>query len=152
MLKHLLIVYHSQSGGTRVLVEAALKGALTEPGVDTRLIPAMEAGVNDLLWADALLFATPENFGSLSGGLKDFFDRTYYPVQEQSLNLPYGVIISAGNDGSGALRQLETIAKGYPLRCVAEPIIIRGLPSAAAMGQCQDLGTALAAGLAMGIY
>ena len=112
----------------------------------------MEAAANDLLWADAVIFASPENFGYLSGGLKDFFDRTFYADGIQPLNLPYGVIISAGNDGAGALRQLERIVKGYPLRCVAEPIISRGPPSMAGFKQCQELGAALAAGLAMGIY
>ncbi len=151
-MKHLQIIYHTQSGSTRALAEAALKGALNEPEVETRLLPAMEAGVDDLLWADALIFATPEYFGDMSGGLKDFFDRTFYAVEPQQLNLPYGVIISAGNDGSGALRQLERIAKGYPLRCVAKPLIIPGKPSTPAFAQSEELGNALAVGLSIGMY
>ena len=151
-MKHLLIIYHTQSGSTRDLAEAALRGASSESSVETQILPAMEAGVDGLLWADALVFATPENFGYLSGGLKDFFDRTFYAVESRQLNLPYGVIISAGNDGSGALRQLERIASAYPLRCVAEPIISLGQPSPGRLQQCKELGSALAVGLSMGIY
>ncbi len=125
---------------------------MQEGEVEARLLLAMEAGVEELLWADAVVFATPENFGYMSGGLKDFFDRTFYAVEARQLSLPYAVLISAGNDGSGALRQLERIAKGYPLRNVAEPIIIRGRPTATAFAQCQELGAAMAAGLSMGIY
>ena len=151
-MKHLLIVYHTQSGSTRTLAEAVLTGASTESGTETRLLPAMEAGVNDLLWADAVIFGTPENFGYMSGGLKDFFDRTFYAEGVQQQNLPYGVIISAGNDGTGALRQLERITKGYPMNCVAEPVISRGQPSVEIITQCEELGAALATGLSMGIY
>ncbi|ARN75940.1 flavodoxin family protein [Oceanicoccus sagamiensis] len=151
-MKHLLIIYHSQSGTTRALAEAVLRGAVTEPLIEPRLVPAMEAGVEELLWADALVFATPENFGYISGGLKDFFDRTYYAVASRQINLPYAVIISAGNDGTGALRQLQRIAKGYPLRCVTEPVILVGELSTEGLAASEELGAAIAAGLGMGIY
>ena len=152
MKKRLLIIYHTQSGSTRRLAEAVLRGALTEPEVDVRLLRAMEAGIDDLLWCDGVIFGTPENLGYMSGGLKDFFDRTYYPAQPQQLNLPYGVFVSAGNDGSGAVRQLERIVKGYPLRCVAEPIIVCGEVTVSGEQRCEDLGAALAAGLSLGIF
>ena len=151
-MKHLLIIYHSQSGSTRGLAESVLQGALAESEVETRLLPAMEAGVDELLWADALVFGTPENFGYMSGGLKDFFDRTFYAVEARQLNVPYAVFISAGNDGTGALRQLERIAKAYPLRCAVEPLVVQGRPTSSAFAQCEELGAALAAGLSMGIY
>jgi multimeric flavodoxin WrbA len=152
MKKRLLIIYHTQSGSTRCLAEAALKGALTEPEIEVRLLRAMEANIDDLLWSDGIIFGSPENLGYLSGGLKDFFDRTFYPAQPHQLNLPYGVFVSAGNDGTGALRQLERIVKGYPLRCVSEPIIVRGEVTKSGLKRCEDLGAALAAGLSMGIF
>ncbi len=151
-MKRLLVVYHSQSGRTRRLAQAVLRGARREEGVEARLLPAMEAGVADLLAADALLFGTPENLGYISGGLKDFFDRTFYPAQPHALNLPYSLFVSAGNDGRNAVRQVERIARGYPLRLVAEPLIVLGEPDAAALQRCEELGQTLAAGVALGIF
>lgn len=148
----LLMVYHSQSGTTEALMGAVNEGAALEQGVDCRMIPAMEAGTEDLLWCDGVIFGSPENLGYLSGGLKDFFDRTFYPAQPHELNIPYAVVISAGNDGSSALRQLQRIAMGYPMRCVAEPLILKGEVCADSLQRCRDLGQAMAAGLSMGIF
>ena len=152
--KHLLIVYHTQTGHTEAMARAAAHGA-SDPvveGVEVRLRRAVEAGLADLLWADAAAFGTPENFGQLSGGMKDFFDRTYYPAQGRIEGLPYAVFISAGNDGRGALEGLRRIARGYPLREVREPIIVRGGLDASLLARCRELGLALAAGLEAGIY
>ncbi len=151
-MKRLLIVYHSQSGSTRRLAEAVWRGASAEQDLELRLLRAMEAGCDDLLWCDGVIFGSPENLGYLSGGLKDFFDRTFYPAEPHALNIPYAVFISAGNDGSGAVRQLQRIVKGYPMRCVAEPVIVRGDVSAEGLNRCEELGAALAAGLSLGIF
>jgi len=151
-MKHLLIIYHSQSGSTRKLAEAVLRGALLETDVETRLLRAMEATTEDLLWSDAIIFGTPETLGYMSGGLKDFFDRTFYPAEPFQLNIAYGIFVSAGNDGSGAIRQIQRIAKGYPLREVAEPIIVCGEVDGAGLQSCEELGNAMAAGLSLGIF
>lgn len=151
--KRLLIVYHSQTGHTRAMAVAVLGGAgAFAEDTETRLKPALEAGIDDLLWADGLLLGTPENFGYMSGGLKDFLDRTFYPAQGRVESLPYGVFISAGNDGTGALAAIERIALGYPLKRVAEPVIVRGELDAAALARCEELGQTLAAGLALGVF
>lgn len=150
--KHLLIIYHSQSGATRRLAQAVLEGAAIEPEVNCRLLEAMQASLADLLWCDAVIFGSPENLGALSGALKDFFDRTFYPAQPYQLNLPYGVFISAGNDGAGALKQLQSIARGYPLKAVIDPVIVRGVPDADGIERCQQLGATLAAGINLGVF
>ena len=152
-MPRLLIVYHSQTGNTKAMAEAARQGA-TDPlieGVDVRLKTVADAGPADLLAAQGLLLGTPENFGYMSGGMKDFLDRTFYPVEGKLRPLPYAVFISAGNDGEGALRAIRRIAGGYPFVEVQDPIIARGdvephLPA------CRELGMTLAAGLEAGVY
>jgi len=151
-MKRLTIIYHSQSGNTRQLAEAVAAGAREEEGLIVSLKTAFNAELEDLLSADGLLFGTPENFGYMSGALKDFFDRTYYPAEPHQINLPYGVFISAGNDGSGAVREIDRIALGYPLRRVAEPVIAKGEVSQQHLQQCRELGLSMAAGLVMGIF
>ena len=158
-MKHLTIIYHSQSGNTQQLAEAVAAGAREEAAgaegeqaLTVSIKTAFNAGLEDLLSADGLLFGTPENFGYMSGALKDFFDRTYYPAEPHQINLPYGVFISAGNDGSGAVREIERIAKGYPLRRVAEPLIAKGEVNQQHLQQCRELGLSMAAGLVMGIF
>lgn len=151
-MSKILVVYHSQSGTTLALMQALCEGAMTEAHTDVRLVPALEATTEDLLWCDAVVFGTPENLGYLSGGMKDFFDRTFYPSQSHQLNLPYVVVISAGNDGTGALRQLERIVKGYPMRCVSEPLILKGELCDEGITACKELGQAVAAGMSLGIF
>ena len=106
------------------------------------MLPALEAGVDDLLWANAVILGTPENFGYMSGALKDFLDRTYYPCEGKVESLPYAVFISAGNDGMGALSSIQRIARGYPLREIQEAIIAKGELNEEIIGRCEELGAA----------
>ena len=106
------VIYHSQGGTTLSLVTALQAGACQEPETLTKIYRATDAGLAELLSADLLVFAGPENFGSLSGLLKDFFDRTVYPAQAYAMAKPYALLVSAGNDGSGAVRQAQRILTG----------------------------------------
>ncbi len=151
-MPRLLIVYHTQSGNTGQLAAAVLRGAQTESGVETVLQRAFDTRIDDLLACNGLLLGTPENFGFMSGALKDFFDRTYYPAEGKTVGLPYASFISAGNDGAGAVRQIERIATGYGWKRIAEPLIVRTRITAEDLVRCEELGAAMAAGLALGIY
>lgn len=150
--RRLLVVFHSQGGAAERMTEAVVRGARRAGEVEVRAVRALDASLDDLLWAQAVLFGTPENFGYMSGALKDFFDRTFYPAQGKVNQLPYAVYVKAGNDGSGAVSSIERIARGYPLRQVAEPLIVRGELAAADLARCEELGETLAAGLALGIF
>lgn len=151
-MKHLLILYHTQSGNTGQLVQAALRGAQTETDVETRLIMAKDGDLEDLLWSDAIIFGTPENFGYMSGALKDFYDRTFYPAEPYQLNRPYALLISAGNDGTGAVRECDRILKGYPMKKATEPYIARKEITQEHLDKAFELGQMMATGLAMGIF
>jgi multimeric flavodoxin WrbA len=163
-VKTLLIVYHSRTGGTRQMAEAAYRAAAEEPDVAVRLVPAAAAGAADMLAADGYLFAAPENLAALAGEMKEFFDNTYYPVLERVNGRPYAVLVCAGSDGAGAVRQMLRIATGWRLRAVAEPLIVcthAQTPetilapkqiAAADLARCAELGAALAGGLAAGIF
>lgn len=163
-MKALLIVWHSRTGGARQMAEAAAAGAAAETGVTVRLVPAEAAGPEDLLTADGYLFAAPENLASLSGLMKEFFDRCYYPALERLNGRPYAALICAGSDGEGAARQMARIATGWRLRAVCEPLIVRTgaqtpeeilAPKTLAVAdraRCAELGAALAAGLALGVF
>lgn len=125
-MKTLLIVWHSRTGAARQLADAAADGArdvLRELDATDQLtlrsLPAQEAQAHDLLQADAYLFCAPENLGSLSGAMKEFFDRCYYDVLDHLNGRPYALAISAGSDGQGAVRQTERICTGWRLRSVA---------------------------------
>lgn len=152
--KHLLIVHHSLSGKTAAMADAVVEGARCEDvsGVSVRTARALRAGPAELLWADALLLGTPENFGTLSGGMKDFLDRTFYPCEGRLQGLPVGVFIGAGNDGTGALRALRRIFNGFGFREVREPVVAVGPLTGEHLEQCRELGLALAAGLELGVY
>lgn len=162
--KHLLIVYHSMTGGTRQMAQAACAGARTEAGVQVRLLQAAQADAHDVLAADGCIFATPENLAAISGQLKDFFDRTYYAVLDQVPGRPYAALVCAGSDGHNAARQIERIATGWRLRAVAPTLIVcthAQTPQAILapkqiaqddLDRCHALGAALAAGLVLGVF
>jgi len=152
-LKKLLVVYHSKNGSTGAMAEAVCRGACNpDIDVDVRLVPAREAGVDDLLWCDAVIFGTPENFGYMSGALKDFFDRTYYPLEGRIEGLPYAVFICAGNDGRGALNSIQRIVSGYPMKEVHEPLVCRGGLTDEILANCEELGMYVAAGIEAGVF
>jgi multimeric flavodoxin WrbA len=160
----LLIVYHTLTGGTLQMAQAAAAGASRESAIRVRLEAAAATGPDALLESSGYLFACPENLAAMSGLMKDFFDRTYYPVLEQLQGRPYAVLICAGSDGSNAARQIERIATGWRLKAIADPLIVcthaqtpeRILApkqiDAADLARCEELGATIAAGIELGIY
>ena len=149
-IPHLLIVFYSGSGSTERLALAVYQGAMLEPAITVSLLSADEVGAKIMGEADAILFGTPENFAALSGGIKNLLDRVFYtlPKKHQS----YGLFVSAGNDGQGAIRQLERIALGVPFQKVIEHLLGKGQPTEEDLEQAHQLGQGFAAGLAQGIF
>lgn len=144
------------------MAEAAFYAARAE--VNAVLKPADEAGPEDLLAADGYIFAAPENLAAIAGVMKDFFDRTYYPVLGRIEGRAYGQMVCAGSDGENAVRQIARIATGWRLKKAQEHIIIcthaqtledilaeKVIPETD-LQRCRDFGAAMAAGLSMGIF
>ena len=152
--RRLLVVAHSPSENTRRLSEAVLRGARSPEiaGVETLLRPPLEAVPEDVLAAQAIILGTTENLGYMSGALKDFFDRIYYPCIERTQGLPYMLYIRAGMDGTGTSRAVERITTGLRWRAVQPHLICRGGFRAEFVGPCEELGTLMAAGLEAGIF
>ena len=160
--RRLLIVYHSKTGGTRQMAEAAAEAARTE--IDTVLKRTPEAGPDDLLRADGYIFAAPENLAAIAGVMKDFYDRCYYPVLGRIEGRPYAQMVCAGSDGENAARQTARIATGWRLKEAQPPLIIcthaqtpeeilaEKVISERDLARCRELGAAMAAGLAMGVF
>lgn len=163
-MKTLLIVWHSRTGASGQMAHAAAAGAAAEEGVQVISLRAEQASAADVLGADALLFAAPENLASLSGAMKEFLDRTYYDLLDRCNGKAYASIICAGSDGEGAQRQLDRIATGLRLRRIAPPIIINTIAqtreaivaakhvNADDLERGRELGALLGAGLSIGIY
>ncbi len=163
-MKTLLIVYHSMTGGTMQMAQAAAAGARAEPALKVSLLRAADAQSADVLEAAGYLFATPENLAAMSGQMKDFFDRTYYAALDRLNGRPYAVLICAGSDGRNAAGQIDRIATGWRLRPVADPLIVcthAQMPEEILrpkrigeqhLRQCAELGATLAAGIVMGIF
>ena len=156
----LLIIWHSRTGASRLLAEAAASGA----GTSVRLLTAAEAMPDDLLAAQGYLFVCPENLAAMSGAMKEMFDRCYYPVRGRIAGRAYASMIAAGSDGHGAQAQLDRIATGWRLRRVADPLIVnlhaqtaeeilapKTVPEAILL-RARELGEAMASGLEQGIF
>lgn len=151
--KHLLIVAHNPSDNTQKLVDATLRGARHEDieGVEVKHIPPLQAVADDVLRADAIILGTTENFGYMSGALKDFFDRIYYPCLEHTEAMPYAAYIRAGLDGTGTRIAIGKITTGLKWKAVQESIILQGEYRPEFEAQCEELGMLMAASLESGI-
>jgi multimeric flavodoxin WrbA len=161
-MAQLLIIYHSRTGGTRQMAEAAAEAAGAE--ADAVLKSAEQATPEDLLRADGYIFCAPENLAAISGLMKEFFDRCYYPVLGRIEGRPYAQMICAGSDGENAARQVARIATGWRLKDVQPPLIIcthaqtpeailaeKTIPQHQ-LDQCREIGAALGAGLTLGVF
>lgn len=158
--RHLLVVWHSRTGASEAMARAAFTGA----GDDAQFLAADEVQPADLLAAGGYLFCCPENLASMSGLMKEMFDRCYYPVLGQVEGRPYATIIAAGSDGEGAQRQIDRICKGWRLRRVADPMIVNTDAQEAeailapktvpddVLGRCRELGASLSEGLGLGVF
>ena len=163
-MKTLLIVYHSMTGGTLQMAQAAAAGARTESATQVSLLRAQDAQAVDVQNAAGFIFATPENLASMSGKMKDFFDRTYYAALERIEARPFLALVCAGSDGRNAARQIERIAAGWRLKQVADAYIVCTFAQSPeeilrpkkideeSLKRCEELGKTIAAGIAMGIF
>ena len=159
---HLLIVYHSKTGGSRQMAKAAADAAQAE--LPITLKTASETQPADMFEADGYIFCAPENLAAIAGVMKEFFDRCYYPVLGKIEGRPYAQMICAGSDGENAARQTARIAKGWRLREVQPPLIVcthaqtpeailaeKTIPEDQ-LARCRDLGAAMGAGISMGVF
>ncbi|MGQ0824279.1 MAG: flavodoxin family protein [Actinomycetota bacterium] len=153
-MSRLLVVSHSRSGGTQALTDAVVAGASSDDvdGVEVAVRRAFDADADDVRQADAILLGTPENFGYMSGALKDFFERIYYVLLEETAGMPYGLYVKASTDGSGAVRSVERIVAGLKWRQVLPPLVVVGALADGHLEAAHELGLTLAAGLDAGIF
>lgn len=152
--KRLLIVAHVPSPNTRRLRDAVVAGARHPDiaGVEVVAQSPFDTRPDHVLAARAVVLGTTENLGYMSGALKDFFDRCYYPCLDKTQGLPYALYIRAGHDGTGTRRGVETIVTGLRWRAVQDPLICRGDFREDFVPACEELGTLMAAGLEAGVF
>jgi len=150
-MKTLLIVYHTGGVKTAKMAEAVERGARTEEGVRVVMKRCADAGPEDVLTADGLILGTPENFGYMSGMMKDFLERVFYACEGKIEGRPWALFVGAGQDGSGAVTSVERIVAGLRLRKICDPIVVVKELKPEQLVDCEELGAAMAAGLAAGI-
>ncbi|HLI72544.1 MAG TPA: flavodoxin [Acidimicrobiales bacterium] len=145
---------HSRTGSTQALTDAAIRAARHAAGddVEIRARSAFDAGPQDVLWAHGILLCTPANFGYMSGALKDFFERVYYPCLERTAGLPYALVVKGSTDVDGAVASVERIITAMRWRRVLPPLTVVGDAGEADLERATELGATLAAGLAAGIF
>lgn len=150
----LLVVRHSQTGSTDALAQALADGARDPEieGVEVVVASPFDVDADDVAACRALVLATPENFGYMSGALKDFFDRVYEPLRARCRGLPYALVVKAGNDGQGAVRAVERIVTGLSWRAVQPPLVVAGPLSEEHLEQARELGMTVAGGVAMELW
>jgi multimeric flavodoxin WrbA len=152
--KRLLVIFHSRSGGTATMTDAVVAGANDDAieGVDVRVQQAFDTTVDDVRACNGIVIGTPENFGYMAGAIKDFFERIYYPLLDETPGLPYALFVKASTDGDGAVRSVERIVAGMRWKLVMPPVVVVGDLRSEDLEQCQELGATIAAGLEAGMF
>ena len=152
-MKRLVMIYHSQSGRTEDIANSIIRGIGSEDlGIDFESCRALEAGCEQILRADGVIFGTPANFGYMSGILKDFFDRCFYGLEGKVDAMPYSIFVGASTDSVGAIESVRKICSGLRLKEVQEPLIIMRHVKEKEHKLCRDFGLAMAMGLETGIF
>lgn len=153
-MKQLLIVAHAPSNNMQALLSALVEGAQDSDidGVTVVVSEALKTTPEHVLACDGIILFTSENLAYMSGGMKDFFDRCYYPVLELKQGLPCALLIRAGSDGTGTRRAIESIITGLRWQWVQEPVTCRGAWQAEFVQQARELGMGMSAGLSAGIF
>ena len=154
MVKTLLIIGHAPSPNTIAMRDSVIEGAQHKDIMTVRVLvkSPFESEPQDVLNSDAVILGTTENLGYMSGALKDFFDRCYYPLLDNTQGLPYALYIRAGLDGTGTRRGVESITTGLKWRIVQEPLLCHGEYKPCFLVNCRELGTVMAAGLEAGLF
>ena len=150
--KNILVLYHSQGGTMSTMANRFASGAAKEQEIKVILKKAGDADIEDLLNCNAIAIGSPEYFGTMAGMIKDFFDRTFEVAQEKTIGLPFVIFVCAGNDGRGAISQIERIAAGYKWKKILEHLRVVGAPTEKDLADLEELGQTLAAGLDFGIF
>jgi multimeric flavodoxin WrbA len=150
----LLVVFHSRSGGTAAMTDAVVAGANDDAieNVDVRVQRAFDTTVDDVRACNGIVLGTPENFGYMAGAIKDFFERIYYPLLEETPGLPYALFVKASTDGDGAVRSVERIVAGLRWKLMVPPVVVVGDLGPGDLERCQELGATIAAGLEAGMF
>jgi len=150
----LLVVFHSRSGGTEAMTDAVVAGANDDAidGVDVRVQRAFDTSVDDVRACNGIVLGTPENFGYMAGAIKDFFERIYYPLLDETPGLPYALFVKASTDGDGAVRSIERIVAGLRWKLVVPPVVVVGDLAGGDLERCRELGATIAAGIEAGMF
>ncbi len=152
-MKTLLIVFHAPSPNTQAMLDTMVS-AVKRLGLDnvSLVVKApLEATEHDVLNADGIILGTTENLGYMSGALKDFFDRIYYPCLEEKQGLPVAAVVRAGHDGTGTCKALQTILTGLRWRWVQDTLVCRGQWQETFLQDCHELAEAMAVALSEGM-
>ncbi len=153
-MQTILIIFHSQSGNTEKLARAVASGVQETGHARALLKRAGDAAAGDVKASAALVICSPEYFGYMAGAVKDFFDRTYEELKDEAAahKKPFAIVISAGNDGSGALNHIERLCRGYRFKKAQKPIVCKGRVTEEHLAACVELGSTIAEGVAAGIF
>jgi len=151
-VKTLLIVFHTKGVKNAEMAEAVARGARSEADVQVVVKRCADAGPADLLAADGLILGTPENFGYMSGMMKDFLERIFHACEGRVEGRPWALFVGAGQDGSGAVTSVERIVTGLRLKKICEPVVVVKELKPEQLTALEELGAAMAAGLAMGAF
>jgi len=152
--RRMLIVFHSRTGSTAAMTDAVVAGATDDAidGVEVGVQHAFDTTVDDVRACNAIVLGTPENFGYMSGAIKDFFERVYYPLLDETPGLPYALFVKASTDGDGAVRSVERIVAGLRWKLAVPPVVVVGDVGDDDLERCRELGATIAAGLDAGIF
>jgi len=156
MVGDLLVVWHPVPPSIAALRDAVLAGFADAATVRAvRSLAAPDAGADDVEAAASTVLITTENFGMVSGLMKDFLERIYpwfEEVPNRRPGMPYLLIAKGGNDGTGAVRDVTRILTGLRWKEALPPLVVSGAVNDDHLAAAREQAATLAAGVDAGVF
>jgi hypothetical protein len=153
---HLLVVWHPRPASVARLRDAVVAG-VADAGdpLPVRSLAAPDAGPGDVDAAAAAVIVTPENFGAVSGLVKDFLERIYpwfEEVPHRRPGLPYLLVAKGATDGTGAVRDVTRILTGLRWKEPLPPVVVTGALTDEHLARAREQAATLAIGVDAGVF
>ena len=125
--RKIIFISHSPSKNTKILSDTVLnviRGKKFKTKIE--IYSPSNITANEVKNSNGVIIGTLENFGYMAGATKDFFDRCYNELLDDTQGLPVFYYVRAGLDGEGSERAMNRILKGLRWKQVLEPLILKG--------------------------
>jgi NAD(P)H dehydrogenase (quinone) len=141
-MPRILVIYSSKTGNTESLAKAIVTGVEEAKGVECQIKRTVEVSNQDLLAAQGFIIGSPVYFGSMSGELKEMFDKSVV-IRGKLEGRVGAAFATSGHHTGGKETTIFSIIQAmliHGMIIVADPITVGGHYGVATCGRPDNEG------------